>query len=118
MRTVPTRRLGDQGLEVPAIALGCMGLTVFYGEDTLTADPHAVINRAIDLGVNLVDTSDAYGPFTNERVVGDAIKHRRDEVILSTKFGVVRREGQDDGLGAVGVSGRPEYAKQACDASL
>jgi len=113
-----TRRVGRQGLRVSALALGCMGLTTLYGQDTTAANPHEVINRALDLGVTLIDTSDAYGPFTNEEAVGRAIRHRRDEVVLSTKFGVVRRESQGDGLAAVGVSGHPDYVKRACEASL
>jgi aryl-alcohol dehydrogenase-like predicted oxidoreductase len=110
---VDTRTLGKQGLRVPAVGLGCMGMSEFYG----TADEGeaiATIHRALDLGVTFLDTADMYGPFTNERLVGRAIKGRRGEVVLATKFGNERRP---DG-GWVGVNGRPEYVRQACDASL
>lgn len=111
------RVLGSQGLIAPAVGLGCMGLTVFYGADTAGADPGAVIHHAIDAGVPFLDTSDAYGPFTNEEAVGKAIRGRRDEVILATKFGVVRREGQSDGVSG-GICGKAAYVAEACDASL
>ncbi len=107
-----TRKLG-QGLEVSAEGLGCMGMSEFYG----TADESEAINtihRALDLGVTLLDTADIYGPFTNERLVGSAIKGRRAGVVLATKFGIERRE---DGT-RVGSNGRPEYVRSACDASL
>ena len=85
------RRLGSQGLETSAIGLGCMGMSEFYG----TADEGeaiSTIHRALELGVNFLDTADAYGPFKNEKLVGGAIKDRRDEVVLATKFGNVRDE--------------------------
>lgn len=112
------RTLGQQGLRVPALGLGCMGLTVFYGADTQAADPARVIHHAIDLGINFLDTSDAYGPYTNEEVVGRAIRDRRAQVILSTKFGIERRDDESDGLTATRINGRPEYVKRACEASL
>src|SRR5919206_736505 len=100
-------------LAVSEIGLGCMGMSEFYG----TADEDealATIARALDLGVTLLDTADMYGPFTNERLVGRAIRGRRDEVVLATKFGNVR------GPGGVwlGVNGRPEYVRKSCDGSL
>src|SRR5437667_803026 len=107
-----TRTLG-QNLEVSALGLGCMGMSEFYG----TADEGeaiATIHRAVELGVNFLDTADAYGPFKNERLVGRAIKDRRDEVVLATKFGSVRTEPGE----RVGVRGDREYVLSACDASL
>ncbi len=107
------RTLGSDGLEVSALGLGCMGMSEFYGtpDDQQAIE---VIHRALDLGVTFLDTADMYGPFTNEKLVGRAIADRRDEVVLATKFGNERRE---DGS-MVGVNGRPEYVRDACDASL
>ncbi len=107
------RRLGSQGLEVSAEGLGCMGMSEFYGP-TDDAESIATIHRALELGVDLLDTADMYGPFTNERLVGRALAGRRDEVVLATKFGNERRE---DGSW-VGINGRPEYVRSACEASL
>ncbi len=106
------RTLG-QGLTVSAVGLGCMGMSQTYGPVD-EAEARATLLRAIDLGVTFLDTADMYGPFTNERLVGDAIKGRRDEVVLATKFGQERRE---DGS-FVGINGRPDYVRRACDASL
>ncbi len=107
------RILGKQGLEVSTMGLGCMGMSEFYGPGD-DAESTATIHRAIDLGMTFLDTADVYGPFKNERLVGKAIRRRRSEVILATKFGNVRDE---DGSWR-GVNGRPEYVTSACDASL
>src|SRR3954452_4399552 len=108
-----TRTLGKQGLRVSELGLGCMGMSEFYaGRDE--AEAVATIHRALELGIDFLDTADMYGPFTNEVLVGKAIAGRRDEVVLATKFGNERRP---DGS-RVGVNGRPEYVRSACDASL
>lgn len=108
-----TRKLGNLGLVVSELGLGCMGMSEFYG-DSDEQEAIATIQHAIDLGVNLLDTADMYGPFTNEQLVGRAIRDRRDQVAIATKFGNVRTP---DG-GWLGISGKPEYVRQACDASL
>jgi aryl-alcohol dehydrogenase-like predicted oxidoreductase len=108
------RTLGTQGLTVSAQGLGCMGMSEFYGSaDELEAV--ATIHRALDLGVTLFDTADVYGPYTNEQLVGGAIADRRDEVVLATKFGIVRDPNDPR---VRGVNGRPDYVLDACDASL
>jgi aryl-alcohol dehydrogenase-like predicted oxidoreductase len=110
---VQQRKLGSQGLVVSALGLGCMGMSEFYaGRDD--AESLATIDRALALGITFLDTADAYGPHTNERLVGQAVKGRRDHFVIATKFGNVRGA---DGSWA-GISGRPDYVKAACDASL
>ncbi|HEY4394053.1 MAG TPA: aldo/keto reductase [Polyangia bacterium] len=109
-----TRTLGKtSSLKVSALGLGCMGMSDFYGPAS-EDEAIATIHEAIDRGVTFFDTADIYGPFTNERLVGRALRGRRDAVVLATKFGNVRKE---DGT-FVGIDGRPEYVRQACDASL
>jgi len=110
-----TRKLGKNGPEVPALGLGCMGMTGIYGEPN-EAESIATIHRSIDLGVNLIVTSDAYGAGTNEELVGRAIKGKRNRVLLATKFGNLGLSGfkLPEGLSA----GHPGYVPQACEASL
>ena len=108
-----TRKLGNQGLVVSALGLGCMGMSDFYGP-TDDVESVATIHRAIVLGVTFFDTADMYGPFKNEELLGRAIRDRRDQVIVATKFG--NRRSPDGAF--LGISGRPEYVREACDASL
>src|ERR1700744_3624392 len=107
------RQLGRVGPTVSAIGLGCMPMSGTYG-NTTDADGIATIHRALDLGITLLDTADVYGNGHNEELVGRAIRDRRDEVVLATKFGILR----DGKNGTGGFDGRPEYVKQACDRSL
>src|ERR1700689_2138249 len=108
-----TRTLG-QNLTVSAQGLGCMGMSEFYGAGDDT-ESIATIHRAIDLGVTFLDTADMYGPFTNEELVGRAIAGRRDEVVLATKFGIVRDSTDPTRRG---IDGRPEYVRSSCEGSL
>ncbi|HEX8850838.1 MAG TPA: aldo/keto reductase, partial [Gemmatimonadaceae bacterium] len=116
--TMATRRLGTQGLEVSELGLGCMGMSDFYaGTDGAGRDEResiATIHRAIELGITFLDTADMYGPFTNEELVGRAIRGKRDQVVIATKFGNVRSA---DGA-FLGISGKPDYVRRACEASL
>ena len=107
------RTLGTEGLAVSEMGLGCMGMSEFYGTAD-EAESIATIHRALELGIDFLDTADMYGPFTNEKLVGRAIRDRRDEVILATKFGNARGENGE----YLGVRGDPEYVRTACDASL
>jgi aryl-alcohol dehydrogenase-like predicted oxidoreductase len=107
------RKLGKEGLEVSAEGLGCMGMSEFYGQSD-EGEAIATIHRALELGVNFLDTADMYGPFTNEKLVGRAIADRRDQVVVATKFG---NERGPDGE-RIGINGKPEYVLKACDASL
>ncbi|NNN09932.1 MAG: aldo/keto reductase [Acidimicrobiaceae bacterium] len=104
---------GSAALEVSSEGLGCMGMSEFYGKGD-EQESISVIHAALDAGVTFLDTADMYGPFTNEQLVGRAIASRRDEVVLATKFG---NERLADGT-RVGINGRPDYVRQACDASL
>src|SRR3954471_16090367 len=107
------RKLGSQGLQVSEQGLGCMGMSEFYGRSD-EREALATIHRAIELGIDILDTADMYGPFTNERLVGRAIADRRDRVVLATKFGNER--GEDGSF--LRINGKPEYVHKACDASL
>jgi aryl-alcohol dehydrogenase-like predicted oxidoreductase len=110
---IPRRRLGREGLEVSAIGLGCMGMSDFYGPSD-EATNLSVLNAALDIGINFLDTADMYGVGANERLLGKVLKSRRAEVVLATKFGIARAP---DGA-PLGINGAPEYVRKACDASL
>src|ERR1700722_17386885 len=110
---IPRRKLGPQGLEVSAVGLGCMGMSEFYGPSDEAANLR-VLNAALDIGINFLDTADGYGVGANERLLAQVLKTRREEIVLATKFGYVRApEGA-----MLGINGTPEYVHAACDASL
>lgn len=114
MNTLKKRKLGRSGLEVSTLGLGCMGMSEFYAGASGETESVATIHRAIERGINFLDTADMYGPFKNEELVAKAIRGKRDGLTIATKFGNVR--GTDGSF--QGINGRPEYVRQACDASL
>jgi len=111
---VKKRKLGTQGLIVSEQGLGCMGMSEFYGA-TDEAESIATLNRALEIGINFFDTSDAYGPYKNEELLGKAFRTRRDSVIIATKF-AIRRDPANPTVRT--IDGRPEYVREACDGSL
>jgi aryl-alcohol dehydrogenase-like predicted oxidoreductase len=109
-----TRKLGNTGLVVSAMGLGCMGMSEFYGP-TDEAEAIGTIHRALELGIDFLDTADMYGPFTNEELVGKAIRGRREKVIIATKYGIVRDPSNPS---LRGINGKPEYVRKSCENSL
>lgn len=113
MSTPLRRPLGRTDIRISPIGLGCMGMSEFYGKSD-DATSTALLHYALDQGMNFFDTADMYGPWTNEELVGAALRERRDEAVIATKFGIVR----DENKGFGGINGKPEYVREACDASL
>ncbi|PAA09319.1 aldo/keto reductase [Pseudomonas fragi] len=110
-----TRQLGQNGPQVSAIGLGCMGMTDFYTTGSDTREAVATLHHALELGINLLDTADIYGPHSNEQLIGEAIRGKRDQVFLASKFGIVRDPANP---AFRGINGRPDYIHQAIDGSL
>jgi aryl-alcohol dehydrogenase-like predicted oxidoreductase len=113
MTAMKSRTLGKNGLKVSTLGLGCMGMSEFYGTSD-EKESLATIDRALELGIEFFDTADMYGPFTNEKLVGKALRSRRDEVIIATKFGIKRGAKRE----FLGVSGHPDYVRTCCEDSL
>src|SRR6201996_3879019 len=109
-----TRKLGSQGLTASQLGLGCMGMSEFYGSFN-DEESIKTLHRSLELGVNFWDTADIYGPFINEELVGKALNGKRKEVVLATKFGIVRDPKNPQ---ARGINGKPEYVQSSCEASL
>jgi aryl-alcohol dehydrogenase-like predicted oxidoreductase len=108
------RKLGTEGLVVSEQGLGCMGMSEFYGA-TDEAESIATLHRALDLGIDFLDTSDMYGPYKNEELISQVLRSRRDEIVIATKFGIQRDPASETGRS---INGRPEYVREACDGSL
>ena len=108
------RKLGTEGLVVSEQGLGCMGMSEFYGA-TDEAESIATLHRALDLGIDFLDTSDMYGPYKNEELISKVLRDRRDEIVIATKFGIQRDPASETGRS---INGRPEYVREACDGSL